>query len=163
MIGTNRGTPENKGAKIATNRKKTGKSEQIGTNRADPFLPTPNWGLRFFRYRPKGVFGKGVGNSRNASEMCQKCVKMCLVLLGEEERSKMRQNCIKNASKMRGTPLGGNTFWMIPIFSDLISRLPLPTLISGLKKTRPFRILLLESVVLDWFMVTSCLFGWSFT
>ena len=34
---------------------------------------------------------------------------------------------------------------------------------SGLKKTRPFRFLLLESVVLDWFMVGSCLFRWSFT
>ena len=28
------------------NRNKTGKSEQIGTNRADPLLPTPNRGLR---------------------------------------------------------------------------------------------------------------------
>ena len=27
------------------------------------------------RYRPKGVFGKGVGNSKNAPEMRQKCVK----------------------------------------------------------------------------------------
>ena len=81
------------------------------------------------RYRPKGVFGKGVGNSKNASEMrqkCvrnaskmrQKCVKMGLVLLGKEERSQnaseMRQICVKNASKMRGTPLGENTFWTIP-------------------------------------------------
>ena len=49
----------------------------------------------FLRYRPKGVFGKGVGNSKNASEM--------------------RQNYFKNASKMRGTPLGENTFWTIPI------------------------------------------------
>ena len=32
---------------------------------------------------------------------------------------------------------------------------------SGLKKTRPFRFLLLKGVVLDWFMVSSCLF-WSF-
>ena len=71
-----------------------------------------------YRYRPKGVFGKGVGNSKNASEMRQKClknaskwVKMGLLFLGEEERSKMRQkmrqNCVKNASKMRGTPFGG--------------------------------------------------------
>ena len=34
----------------------------------------------FNRYRPKGVFGKGVGNSKNASEMRQK-------------------KCVKNASK----------------------------------------------------------------
>ena len=27
------------------------------------------------RYRPKGVFGKGVGDSQNASEMRQKCVR----------------------------------------------------------------------------------------
>ena len=33
----------------------------------------------------------------------------------------------------------------------------------GLKKTRPFRFLLLESVVLDWCMVSFCLFQWSFT
>ena len=49
----------------------------------------------FARYRPKGVFEKGVGNSKNASEMHQKCVKKCvkmgLVLLGKEERSKMRR------------------------------------------------------------------------
>ena len=57
------------------------------------------------RYRPKGVFGKGVGNSKNATEMRQKmrhkCVKMGLVLLGKEERSKMRQKCVRIASKMR--------------------------------------------------------------
>ena len=48
---------------------------------------------------------------RNAS----KCVKMGLVLLGQrgtfQNASDMRQNCVKNASKMRGTPLGENTFW----------------------------------------------------
>ena len=32
-------------------------------------------------------------------------------------------------------------------------------LYSGLKKTRPFRFLLLKSVVFDWFMVSSCLFS----
>ena len=32
----------------------------------------------------------------------------------------------------------------------------------GLKKTKPFRFLLLKSVVLDWFMVSSCLSWWSF-
>ena len=55
-----------------------------------------------FRYRPKGVLGRGVGNNkigltlchkcvRNASEKRQKCTNMCLVLLGKEGRSKMRQ------------------------------------------------------------------------
>ena len=29
--------------------------------------------------------------------------------MGKEERSKMRQKCVKIASKMRGTPLGENT------------------------------------------------------
>ena len=61
------------------------------------------------RYRPKGVFGKGVGNSQNSSEMRQKCVKMGLVLLGKEERpkcvrnpSKLRQKCVKNARNTFG-------------------------------------------------------------
>ena len=31
--------------------------------------------------------------------------------------------------------------------------------LSGLKKTRPLWFLLLENVVLDWFVVSSCLFG----
>ena len=57
--------------------------------------------LALDRYRPKGVFGKGVGNSKNASEMRQKCVKIGLVLLGKEERPKMRQKCVKIASQMR--------------------------------------------------------------
>ena len=35
--------------------------------------------------------------------------------------------------------------------------------VSGLKKTRPFRFLLLKSVVLNCFMVSSCIFWWSFT
>ena len=55
------------------------------------------------RYRSKGVFGKGVGNSKNVSEMRQKCVKnaskMALVLLGKEERSKMRQKCVNLRQK----------------------------------------------------------------
>ena len=34
---------------------------------------------------------------------------------------------------------------------------------SGLKKTRPFRFLLLNTVVLDWFLVSSCLSRWSLT
>ena len=63
----------------------------------------------------KRCFRKGVGNSKNASEMRQKCVKMGLVLLGKEERSKMRRKCVKHASRMRGAPLGENTFWTIPI------------------------------------------------
>ena len=79
------------------------------------------------RYRPKGVFGKGVGNSKNASETRQKCVKnaskwvkMGLVLLGKEERSQMRQKCVKIASKLRQkcakNALGENTLnWTIPI------------------------------------------------
>ena len=77
-----------------------------------------------YRYRPKGVFGKGVGNSQNASEMRQKCVRNASkwVLFYWEKRnvqnaSEIRQNCVKNASKMRGTPLGENTFWTIPIVS----------------------------------------------
>ena len=53
--------------------------------------------------------------------MRQKCAKMGLVLLGKEEgsrmRLKMRQTCVKDASKMRGTPSGENTFWTIPMFS----------------------------------------------
>ena len=64
-------------------------------------------------FRPKGVFGKGVGNSqkcvRNASKMRQKCVKMGLVLLGKEERpkcvrnpSKLRQKCVKTARNTFG-------------------------------------------------------------
>ena len=40
--------PKRPGAQIGTDRKKTRKSEQIGTNRGNPLLPTPNWGLRFF-------------------------------------------------------------------------------------------------------------------
>ena len=68
------------------------------------------------RYRPKGVIGKGVGNSQNASEMRQKCVR---------NASEMRQKCVKNASCFIGkkrnipkcvTPLGENTFWTIPEF-----------------------------------------------
>ena len=57
------------------------------------------------RYRPKGVFGKVVGNSQNASEMRQTCVKnasemrqKCVkILLGKEEHPK----CVRNASKLR--------------------------------------------------------------
>ena len=84
-----------------------------------------------FRYRPKGVFGKGVGNSKNASEMRQKCVRNASKMrqngscfIGKrgtlQNVSEMRQNCVKNASKMRGTPLGENTFWTIPIFMSFL-------------------------------------------
>ena len=73
------------------------------------------------RYRPKGVFGKGVGNSQNASEMRQTCVKNASEMrqngscfIGKRGTSKMRQKSVKNASKMRGTPLLENTFWTIP-------------------------------------------------
>ena len=67
----------------------------------------------------KGVFGKGVGNSKNASEMRQKCVKMGQkkwVFFYWQKRnvqntSEIRQNCVKNASKML---LGENTIWTIP-------------------------------------------------
>ena len=60
-------------------------------------------GRRLIRYRPKGVFGKGVGNSKNASEMRQKCVKMGLVFfLGKEESPKMRQKCVKKARNTFG-------------------------------------------------------------
>ena len=62
-----------------------------------------------YRYRPKGVFGKGVSNRKNTSEMRQKCVrnasdmrqKWVLFYWGKEERSKTRQKCIKIASEMR--------------------------------------------------------------
>ena len=46
------------------------------------------------RHRPKGVFGKGVGNSKNASEMRQKCV-----LFYWEKRNVPK--CVRNASKLR--------------------------------------------------------------
>ena len=50
--------------------------------------------------------------------MRQKCVKMGLVLLGKERNV---PKCVRNASKMlqkmRGTPLGENTFWTIPKMS----------------------------------------------
>ena len=54
----------------------------------------------FSRYRPKGVFGKGAGNSQKcASETRQKRVRnaseMGLVLFGKEERRK----CVRNPEK----------------------------------------------------------------
>ena len=76
-------------------------SPKTHLNRTGSVFALPIRSLLKSRYRPKGVFGKGVGNSQNASEMRQKYVKMGLVLLGKEERSKMRQKCAKIASKMR--------------------------------------------------------------
>ena len=55
------------------------------------------------------------------ARMRQKCVRNASkwVFFYWEKRnvqnaSEIRQNCVKYASKMRGTPLGGNTFWTIP-------------------------------------------------
>ena len=70
-------------------------------------------GLRItIRYRPKGVFGKGVGNSqkciRNASEIywekrnVPKCVKIA---------PEMRQKCAEHL-------WGGDTFWTIPNYKQ---------------------------------------------
>ena len=51
---------------------------------------------------------------RNAPEMHQKRVRNGSCFIGKRGTSKMRQNCVQNASKMRGTPSGENTFWTIP-------------------------------------------------
>ena len=84
-----------------------------------PFLPTPlqaplSVGPRhekasaIARMRQKCV--------RHASEMRQKCVRnvSTWVLFHWEKRNVPKrvrsQNCVKNVSKMRGTPLGKNTF-----------------------------------------------------
>ena len=50
---------------------------------------------------PKGVLGKGVGNTKNASEMRQKCVKSApkWVLFYWEKRNVPK--CVRNASKIR--------------------------------------------------------------
>ena len=56
------------------------------------------------------------------TRMRQQCIKhasrmrqngSCFIGGGKEERSKMSQKCVSNASKMRGTPLGEKTFWTI--------------------------------------------------
>ena len=80
------------------------------------------------RYRPKGVFGKGVGNSKNASEMRQKCIKNASkwVLFCWEKRtfqnvSEMRQKC---AEHLWGrTPFG--RYWILrrPDSRELIRRI----------------------------------------
>ena len=63
------------------------------------------------RYRPNGVFGKGVGNAsemrqkcvRNASELRQKGVEMGSHFMAKrgtfQNASETRQNCVKNAQK----------------------------------------------------------------
>ena len=56
-----------------------------------------NPGIRIFRYRPKGVLGKGVGNNKNASEMRQKCAGLVLLAMGKRNVPK----CVRNTSKMR--------------------------------------------------------------
>ena len=73
-----------------------------------PFAGIPFGPIQFIRYRPKGVFGKGVGNSQNASEMRQKCVKNASEMrqngscfIGKRGTSKMRQKSVKIASKLR--------------------------------------------------------------
>ena len=48
----------------------------------------------------------------------------------------MRQKCVKNASKMRGTPLGENTFWTIPMQSKAFSTKGRPFPLQG----GPFRL-----------------------
>ena len=94
---------------------RNGSNESQRESRGKPCEIAKKWLRRFrmkggskTRYRPRGVFGKGVGNSknrqkcvRNASKMRHKCVTMGLVLLGKEERSKMRQKCVRIASKVR--------------------------------------------------------------
>ena len=94
-------------------------------------------GFQQDRYRPKGVFGKGVGNSKNASEMRQKCVRNASKWVSfywetrnVQNASEICQNCVKNASKMRGTPLGENTFWTIPTGGLSISARPSPCVLS---------------------------------
>ena len=73
----------------------------------------------------KRCFGKGVGNSENASEMRQECAKNGSCFIGEKRNvPKCVRNASKIAPKMRGTPLGENTFWTIP--TEVLSELLLP-------------------------------------
>ena len=64
-IGTNRGIPENKERGSEQIGRKRGK---IGTDRGDPLLPAPNWGLRsnFRRFDPPPQQG---GLSRHFGEV----------------------------------------------------------------------------------------------
>ena len=63
------------------------------------------------RYRPKGVFGKGVGKSqkcvRNASKMRQNGSCFYWERRNVQNASEIRQKCVKNASVMRGNTFGG--------------------------------------------------------
>ena len=73
-----------------------------------------------------GIVQKVFSEKASAIErMRQKCVKNAskwvFFLLGKEARSKMGQNCVKNASKMHGTPSGENTFWTIPTNTSVTS------------------------------------------
>ena len=71
----------------------------------------------------KRCFRKGVGNSKNASEKSQKCGKNTSkwVLFYWERRNFPK--CVRNASKMRGTPLGeklpDNYFYLLRDFAIL--------------------------------------------
>ena len=67
----------------------------------------------FSRYRPEGVFGKGIGNSKNASEMRQKCIQnasemrqngSCIIRKKRnvQNASEICQNCVKNARNIFG-------------------------------------------------------------
>ena len=51
---------------------------------------------------------------KNASDMRQNGSCFYWEKRNVQNASEIRQNCVKNASKMRGTPLGENTFWTIP-------------------------------------------------
>ena len=55
--------------------------------------------FRDFSVSSKSVFGKGVGNSKNASEMRQKCVRNASkwVLFYSDKRNVPK--CVRNASK----------------------------------------------------------------
>ena len=64
-----------------------------------------------------GIVQKVFSEKASATaRMRQKCVKNASkwVFFYWEKRNVSGQNCVKNASKMRGTPLGENTFWTIP-------------------------------------------------
>ena len=74
------------------------------------------YGILFFffffiyRYRPKGVLGKGVGNNKNASGMRQECVR---------NASKMRQNvsCFIGKEELSGTQSTVARVRLQPVFN----------------------------------------------
>ena len=82
----------------------------------------------FTFWNPKFIHGDFLltGETKNYSDSIprlEKLARVChvknatkwvLFYWGKEERSKLRQKYVKNASKMRGTRLGENTFWTIP-------------------------------------------------